>query len=91
MFINEELAKDENLTNNQKILLARIMAEISINGYCDITTKELADELSSGKEIIRKSLKKLEQNNYIKIDKIKEPGKIKRLISITDNYKKWIL
>ena len=97
MFIHQDLANNKELSNIHKIILARILAEVSINGYCDMTTKELAEEIRISKNNKKSTLKKiydLEKNGYITIKIVKDENskpKIKRIINVTEKYNDWIL
>lgn len=84
IMIPSNFINNSNLTKTDCFLFEHIYSLSRKEGYCYSTNQKLIEQSFIKQRTLNYSLKRLEENGYIKIVRVKYKGRIQRRIYITD-------
>lgn len=84
IIIPSDFINNSNLIKTDCFLFDHIYSLSRKEGYCYSTNQKLIEQSFIKTRTLNYSLKRLEENGYIKIVKVKYKGRIQRRIYITD-------
>lgn len=84
IMVPKSFMKNRNLTKSDCFLFGNIYSLCQKSGYCYSSNSKLSYQSSLKIRTLNYSLKRLEQNGYINIKRVRENGKIQRRIYITN-------
>ena len=91
LVIPTSILGDNNLTPLERLLLIQILSLCNKKGYCWATNEYFKKQYNVSKQTISKSINRLSKLNYIDLQyDLKEKNNSKRLIRISDVFKKRI-
>ena len=91
LVIPTSILGDNNLTPLERLLLIHILSLCNKKGYCWATNEYFKKQYNVSKQTISKSINRLSKLNYIDLQyDLKEKNNSKRLIRISDVFKKRI-